>query len=271
MKTLAAISIGAYEKASQATDEYYQTIELGLTAILRQYPLASRAAPPRQAEAVGVVVFGSDLGMVGPFNDHLLPLVLEQLQGAARSTLWPVGERIAVKLQERLAVEEKHRVPDAVHAINDLVGRLVLEIASHQEVGDLSRLMVVYNRPLSAASYQPAAEQLLPLDPRWLGDLGRQPWPTPRVPQVLPAAAAALQSFLEEHLFLSLCRACAASLVSENISRLLAMQRAEENITALLQLLQREYNQARQGAITAELFDIVFGYDTLERRRKGQR
>ena len=36
MKALAASSIGQYEKAVQSLDEYYRTVELGLTACLRQ-------------------------------------------------------------------------------------------------------------------------------------------------------------------------------------------------------------------------------------------
>ena len=36
MKALAASSIGQYEKAVQSLDDYYRTVELGLSACLRQ-------------------------------------------------------------------------------------------------------------------------------------------------------------------------------------------------------------------------------------------
>ena len=42
-----------------------------------------------------------------------------------------------------------------------------------------------------------------------------------------------LRALIREYLFVSLFRACAESLASENASRLAAMQRADENIDEL--------------------------------------
>jgi len=65
--------------------------------------------------------------------------------------------------------------------------------------------------------------------------------------------------------FVELSRACAKSLASENASRLLAMQVAERNIMDRLEELNVTYRQQRQEAITAELLDVIAGFEAAER------
>src|ERR1700679_184234 len=69
MKALAASSIGQYEKAVASLDDYYRTVELALAVCLRQAdpPLAEKSR--RHAVAIGAIVFGSDQGLVGRFNE----------------------------------------------------------------------------------------------------------------------------------------------------------------------------------------------------------
>lgn len=72
-----------------------------------------------------------------------------------------------------------------------------------------------------------------------------------------------LLALVREYLFVSLFRACAVSLASENASRLAAMQRAEKNIDELLEDLNRTFHRLRQSGIDEELFDVVSGFDAL--------
>jgi F-type H+-transporting ATPase subunit gamma len=72
-----------------------------------------------------------------------------------------------------------------------------------------------------------------------------------------------LRTLIREYLFVSLFRACAESLASENASRLSAMQRAEKNIDELLESLNRKFHQLRQSSIDEELFDVVSGFEAL--------
>lgn len=74
-----------------------------------------------------------------------------------------------------------------------------------------------------------------------------------------------MPAFLREFLFVSLFRACAQSLASENASRLAAMQRAEKNIAELLDTLNRNFHRLRQSNIDEELFDVVAGFEALSR------
>jgi alternate F1F0 ATPase F1 subunit gamma len=68
---------------------------------------------------------------------------------------------------------------------------------------------------------------------------------------------------LREYLFVSLFRACAESLASENASRLAAMQRADKNIDELPEDLTRTCHRLRQNGIDEELFEIISGFEAL--------
>jgi F-type H+-transporting ATPase subunit gamma len=75
---------------------------------------------------------------------------------------------------------------------------------------------------------------------------------------------------VREYLFISIFRACAESLASENASRLAAMQRAEKNIDQLLKDLQSAFHRVRQAGIDEELFDVVAAYEGRSRPKHRQ-
>ncbi|MFO7732139.1 MAG: F0F1 ATP synthase subunit gamma, partial [Candidatus Aminicenantes bacterium] len=85
--------------------------------------------------------------------------------------------------------------------------------------------------------------------------------PTVNLPEVLGGRVATLRALIREYLFVSLFRACAESLASENASRLAAMERADRNIDELLETLHGVFHRLRQSSIDEELFDVISGYE----------
>ena len=78
MKAMAAASIGQYENAVRSLDDYYRTVQLGLVACFRQAesPSATTRMQQKETGAIGAVVFGSDQGLVGQFNDVMVEYVV---------------------------------------------------------------------------------------------------------------------------------------------------------------------------------------------------
>jgi len=122
---------------------------------------------------------------------------------------------------------------------------------------------VFHNRPLSGALYEPVSQRLLPLDAQWQQGLAKIHWPTTNLPEVIGGSSATLRALIREYLFISLFRACAESLASENASRLAAMERADKNINDLLEQLHGSFHQLRQSSIDEELFDVISGFEAL--------
>jgi F-type H+-transporting ATPase subunit gamma len=171
-------------------------------------------------------------------------------------------------------------VPSSVAGITPLVGEILVETEAHQRQGEFSALYLFYNRPTSAAVYTPVDQRLLPLDDAWRRSLAEAPGRRTTCPRSSGATLGAttepmlkptletLRALIREYLFVSLFRACAESLASENASRLAAMQRADKNIEDLLETLNGTFHRLRQSGIDAELFDVIAGFEALAEPRR---
>lgn len=272
MKALAASSIGQYEASMSALGDYYHTVELGLSACLRTGLLvATRSVPIGQThtQGVGAIVFGSDQGLVGQFNDVIADHAVQTLSRLpGKPTIWAVGERVHGQLTDAgFAPVGLFAVPNSIQAITPLIGSIQIESEARRTAGEYSELYVFHNRPKSGSLYEPVSQRLLPLDAKWQRDLSAIVWPTKLLPEVMGTDTTALRSLIREYLFISLFRACAGSLASENASRLAAMQRAEKNIKDLLETLHGTFHRLRQSGIDEELFDVISGFEALTTRR----
>ena len=270
MKALAASSIGQYENSVRALSDYYRTVELALGVCLRASGPARLRAHPAGVVASGVVsaiVFGSDQGLVGSFNEAVAEhavQTLAKLPGTPQ--VWAMGERVHALLADAgVPPVGRFAVPASVHAIAPLVGRILVETQAHGGYEAGSQVHLFYNRLESAATYTSIGERLLPLDEDWRRARAELPWPTKNPPEVMGDGPATLAALIGEYLFVALFRACAQSLASENASRLVAMERADKNIDELLEHLRARFNGLRQSDIDEELFDVISGFEAMRR------
>ena len=268
MKALAASSIGQYEESVRALNDYYRAVELGLGACFRELEpesgLVKRKAPPRAA-TISAIVFGSDQGLVGQFNDIVSDCAIKGLAALpGKAQIWAVGERVHARLADAgLPLAGLFAVPNSVQAITPLVGQIQIASEAHRTKGGNASVWVFHNRPLSGALYEPVGRRLLPLDAQWQRGFIKIRWPSANLPEVMGCNIETLRALVREYLFISLFQACAESLASENASRLAAMERADKNINDLLEQLHGSFHQLRQSGIDEELFDVVSGFEAL--------
>lgn len=267
MKAMAASNIGQYENAVRSLDDYYRTIQLGLAACFRQdeAALTPKRMELKETGTIVAIVFGSDQGLVGQFNDVMVEYVMEALQHMpGKKAVWSVGERIQSRFAETTLQPVEHfNLPNSIGAITTLVGQILIAIESQRETGALAQVYLFYNRPQTGAIYSTVSQQLLPLDETWRRNLAGIHWPTQNLPEVMNNRESTLRALVREFLFVTLFRACAESLASENASRLAAMQRAEKNIDELQEELNHTFHRLRQSGIDEELFDVISGFEAL--------
>jgi F-type H+-transporting ATPase subunit gamma len=268
MKALAATSIGQYEKSVLALADYYRTIELGLVVCLRNREKKAHEVSGRSgagAMPVNAVVFGSDQGLVGQFNDQMANFAANTLNSLpGEKKVWAVGERVHARMTDAgFPPVGLFTVPTSVNAITSLVGQILIEIEAHHGKRETVHLYLFHNRPSAGAAYESVSQRLLPLDEKAELKLAQMPWPTKNVPEVIGREEPTLRALVGEYLFVSIYKACAESLASENASRLAAMQRAEKNIDDLVEDLNQKFRRLRQSSINEELFDVLAGYESL--------
>lgn len=270
MKALAASNMGRYVECVEALGEYNHAVELGLSVCFRRKlnlgipdPTISNGRRMQRQ----VIVFGSDQGLVGQFNEKVAELVLEKVKAwnDSRTQIWTVGSRVQERLEQAgLNTERLFSTPNSVKAITPLMGEILIATQMASPDPDRQELHLFYNHPTNGPLYETTHFKLLPLDHEWIRRIQSIPWPTRNLPEVVGSGDQSMKSFIKEYLFISLFRACAESLASENASRLSGMQRAEKNIDEILTHLKSRYNQIRQSQIDEELFDVISGFEALK-------
>ncbi len=246
--------------------DYDRTVQFGLAVCLRDTePMSSLASrnDRSSARAAGVVVFGSDQGLVGQFNEVVVAHAFETISALPRDPLvWAVGERTQSRLRDAgVPLAGTFPVPGSVEAIVPLIAQILLETELRPSA--IVELHLVFNRRTTGSTYAPIVQRLLPLDENWRRALSSLRWPTRTLPEVIGSRLTTVRALLREYVFVSLFRACAESLASENASRLAAMERADRNIDELLENLHGAFNRQRQNGIDEELFDVISGYEAL--------
>jgi F-type H+-transporting ATPase subunit gamma len=277
MKALAASNIGQYEKSVSALSDYYHTVELGLGLCFRKIaliPAPTEGKGKKNIRLIGAVVFGSDQGLVGQFNDIIADYAVKELEAfPGKVQAWAVGERVYSRLvDEGLQPIGLYNVPNSVKAITPLIAQILVENEKLRSQDEDAELHLYYNRHKTRVTYEPVSQRLLPFDETWRDDLAKLSWPAKNLlPEVMGDIKETLRALIGEYLFVSLFRACAESLASENSSRLAAMQRADKNIDDLLNNLKGEFYRVRQSGIDEELFEVVSGFEAMSRSRSSYR
>jgi len=265
MKAISGSSIIQYEKAVEALSDYQHAVELGLSLCLGDERSLTGGPGTAGDRPTGALIFGSDQGLVGRFNEIIGDFAAQSLRKLpGPKTVWAVGERVCPPLEAAgLTVRKQFAVPSSVAAITALVTEIQIELESYMTGHRHGEIHVFHNSPRAAARYEAARQRLLPLDAAWYERLRGMSWPNGRPAQLLGDQTQSLTALIHEQLFISLYRACAESLASENASRLAAMQRAEDNIEKVTGDLQQSLNRLRQSSIDEELFDVVAGFNAL--------
>ncbi len=272
MKALAAVSIRQYQRSVESLADYNRTVEMGLQIILKDRQGAPEPPRQRAKKQLGAIVFGTDQGLCGQFNNIIAQHAVQELD----RTDFKKEDRffivVGVKVADILSdtgenVFEILTQPGSTAGITAMVQDITLLLEDWRFKRSVENMVLYYNEYLSGATYRPRTLKLLPVDKIWLADLQKKKWDSRTLPMFNMDWERIFRSMIREYLFVSVYRAFANSLASENASRLAAMQNAEKNIEERLEELHVQFHRQRQMTITEELLDIVAGFEVLKESR----
>jgi F-type H+-transporting ATPase subunit gamma len=271
MKALAAVSIRQYQRSVESLTDYNRTVELGLQIVLKDRQGAAAQARQRNTR-LGAIVFGTDQGLCGQFNNIITQHAIEELDrtGIKKEDRFfiVVGVKAADILNDLgQNVFEILTTPGSTAGITAMVQDITLLLEDWRFKRSVENMYLFYNEYISGATYRPRTLKLLPVDKTWLNDLQKKKWDSRTLPLFTMTWERIFRSMIREYLFVSVYRAFANSLASENASRLAAMQNAEKNIEERLEELDVQFHRQRQMTITEELLDIVAGFEVLKESR----
>ncbi len=267
MKTLSAANIREYGEAVESLDQYNKTIVMGLQIIMLNEPKQLLTVKPvAKKRRLGAVIFGSDQGLCGNFNDLISNYAIDkmnEIEHEERIAL-AVGDRVVARLEGAGQPVESHFSFFGDHlGITQVMLDVLVKVEEWRAEKEIDQIVLFYNRPISGAAFIPQMVYLFPLDMKWLSSLAGKKWPSRSLPTFSMDVDQLFASLMRQYIFFSLYRAFAESLASENASRLQSMQAAEKNIEDHLDELSVKFHRERQEAISSELLDIVTGFEAL--------
>lgn len=267
MKSLSAVSIHQYERAITSLEDYSRTIELGLEIVLRQQPMQAQATDSDATTTC--IVFGSDHGLCGRFNEQIVDCAIRQMgrkDERENRILWLiVGGRAAARMESRGEdIGEARFLPGSVSGLTAAAEAILVKLEEWREKEAVARVLIFNNRRTDEATAVPRWRQLLPLDPAWLDQLQSRKWGGPTLPSYTMNRDEIFSDLIRQNLFVTIYRSGAESMASEHATRLAAMQSAERNIKEHLEEMRMHYRQQRQQSITEELLDVVAGFEVLQ-------
>ena len=223
----------------------------------------------REVKRAAIVAVTGDRGLAGAFNAQVLRHAFaldRRLRSEGVEVRWLVSGR---KGRSTLTFR-RYEIDQAWIGFSDRPSYHDAQAIAHKitelyESGEVDRVVLVYNRFVSALTQKvveqdvlPIPQQLLEREPEaekeeaLLGDFIYEPEPEEILARLLPV-------YVETELY----RALLESAASEQGARMTAMRNASSNAGDLIGSLTLDMNRARQAEITQEILEVVAGADAL--------
>jgi F-type H+-transporting ATPase subunit gamma len=268
MKVLAVVGIRQFERALVSLNEFDRVIEMGLKVTLGAIPHDTIATEPKPGKRLLAVIFGSEQGLSGQFNEQIVAFALGRMDeidgGAGHRVVVAMGEHVTYRLHGAgQRFEKTIPMPGSIKSMKAAAQGLLPELDRLKQEQHLDQVLLFYHKPITGATYRPFMLRLFPVSTSWLRRVRQLEWPTKVLPAFSMAWPDLFASLIRQHFIVSLERSCVRSLLAENASRLFSMQVAEKNIEEYREDLSHQLNNLRQGAITAEILDIVASSQAL--------
>ena len=253
MELVAASKLRSAQNRAIAARPYSEALYAAMGEIAASgLDLDSPYLRPRPAGKPLYVVIAGDRGLAGGYNSNILKLAWARMEGTDCVVL-PIGRKAAEFFTHRGCdiLTDSFREASALtiggcYTIARLLSRGFLN-------GQFSEAYLGYTHFASLLSQTPALLPLLPLSGIRAGGGRRGSLLYEGGPESV--FNAIVPEYLGGTIFGALCESTA----SEQAARRMAMDAATKNADDMISDLSLRYNQARQGAITQEITEIVAG------------
>jgi F-type H+-transporting ATPase subunit gamma len=223
----------------------------------------------REVNRAAIVAITGDRGLAGAFNAQVLRHAFT-LDRSLRSEGVEVRWLVSGRKGRSTLTFRRYEIEQAWIGFSDRPSYHDAQTIAHRitelyESGEVDRVVLVYNRFVSALTQKVVEQDVLPIpeqllegaeeesrEAALLGDFIYEPEPEEILARLLPV-------YVETELY----RALLESAASEQGARMTAMRNASSNAGDLIGSLTLDMNRARQAEITQEILEVVAGADAL--------
>ncbi len=214
---------------------------------------------------VVLVLFASDRGLAGPFNNQILKLaakfVLEQQTQGEEVVLWVFGRKGDEYFRRRGIELECFSIQEPEPVRAQKTQQAAQKCMEGFLNGEVKRAFIAYNHFQNPITQNPKISALLPISP----EIAPKDAPGGGVKETLfePSKQEVLDELLPSYVRNQLLLAHLNTEAGEHGARMVAMEGATKNAGDMVARLTLQYNRARQASITSELIEIINGAQAL--------
>jgi F-type H+-transporting ATPase subunit gamma len=225
----------------------------------------NKLAKLNDSKSILIIAISSNRGLCGGFNNN----IIKKVQHLIASDYQAFDVKVLClgkKVKDVMKKTPNYFINDELALLEDIFADLTFDrtaliatqLMSLYEQQQFSKIVVVYNSFINAASQSIEAEQFLPL-------INPIPEKNSNTIDYLfePNKQELVSVLIPKSLKIQLFKALLDSNASEHGARMTAMHKATDNAKDLQKSLKLTYNKARQAAITNEILEIVGGAEAL--------
>ena len=247
------------------TEPYFFTMQDALAKILMESPDAGNRFFDQRPDLApedrkkGYIVVTADKGMAGAYNHNILKLAEEHIQNDKNAKLYVIGEIGRHYFQQKklpIAHQFHYTIQNPTLSRARNISETLIDAYRTKKVDEI---YLIYTSMKNAMTEEAQFMRLLPLErPDFMIKDIPVDLPMEHI-AMKPSPEAVMGQIVPDYIVGYIYSALVEAYASEQNARLMAMQAAADNASAILQELGTLYNRARQAAITQEITEVIAG------------
>lgn len=266
MKLIAAVKLRKARAMHETTLPFFKHIQETMIDILERIPdmelVYFDKRENKENRKKAYIVITSDSGLTGGYNTNMTKFALEEIKDKENSIVFAIGNTgknylISKGYEVRTDIGTESYDIDTITA-----GKIAVYMLDLFKKGEIDELELLYTEMESAMCLRPHKIKLLPLEKQ---DFERKEGKN-NINEELefePSPELVFDVLTNKYLKGVMYGGMVEAFVSENFSRMNAMDSATSNAEKMVDKLTLNYNRARQAAITQEITEIISGANNV--------
>lgn len=278
MYMISSTKLQKAKKSLEETEPYFFTLQSMVARIVRHLPdvendlFDKRNKKNPEDRVKAYIVVTADKGLAGSYNHNVLKKAMEQIQQCKHYKLFVVGETGRQFFKNRHISLDEHfhytAQNPSLHRAR-VIGETILE---QFKSGEIDEAYVIYTSMKNSITTEIEMMQLLPLKRETL-EQNEAHKAGIYQEEILftPSADAVLDNIVPDCVMGYLYGALVESFCSEHNARMMAMEAANKNASAMVHDLSIQYNRARQALITQEITEVIAGAKAQKKKKMAKK
>mgnify|MGYP004505579785 FL=1 len=266
MKLIAAVKLRKARAMHDSTLPFFKHIQETMVDILERVPDMEVEYFDRREDKenrkIAYLVITSDSGLTGGYNINMIKYAEASIKNKENDIVFAIGNTGKNALKSKGFNVRTEFGCDDYNIDTKTAGEIATYMLKLFREGEIDEVVLLYTEMESAMKLQPHAIRLLPLEQQ---DFERKEGENKLNEELEfePSPKEVFDVLTNKYMKGVMYGGMVEAFVSENLSRMNAMDSATSNAEKLVDKLTLNYNRARQAAITQEISEIISGANNV--------